>query len=106
MVVVLVSIAIVFDGSLAMWSLLAVGLFNSIMFPTIFSLALNGLGTSTAQGSGLLCLAIVGGALLPLLQGVLADSIGLQISFVLPMLCYLFIAYYGLSGSKSNVAKS
>lgn len=100
MVVLLVSIAIMFDGSVAMWSLLAVGLFNSIMFPTIFSLALNGLGTSTAQGSGLLCLAIVGGALLPLLQGVLADSIGLQISFVLPMVCYLFIAYYGLSGSK------
>jgi FHS family L-fucose permease-like MFS transporter len=100
MVILLVTIAILFDGSLAMWSLLAVGLFNSIMFPTIFSLALNGLGTSTAQGSGLLCLAIVGGALLPLLQGVLADNIGLQISFVLPMLCYLFIAYYGLSGSK------
>lgn len=100
MVVLLVMIAVLFDGSLAMWSLLAVGLFNSIMFPTIFSLALNGLGQSTAQGSGLLCLAIVGGALLPLLQGVLADSLGLQISFVLPMLCYLFIAYYGLSGSK------
>lgn len=100
MVVLLVSIAVTFDGSVSMWSLLAVGLFNSIMFPTIFSLALNGLGTSTAQGSGLLCLAIVGGALLPLLQGFIADSIGLQISFVLPMLCYLFIAYYGLVGSK------
>jgi FHS family L-fucose permease-like MFS transporter len=100
MVVLLVSIAVTFDGSVSMWSLLAVGLFNSIMFPTIFSLALNGLGTSTAQGSGLLCLAIVGGALLPLLQGLIADSIGVQISFVLPMLCYLFIAYYGLVGSK------
>lgn len=104
MVILLVSMAILFDGSLAMWSLLAVGLFNSIMFPTIFSLALNGLGTATAQGSGLLCLAIVGGALLPLLQGVLADNIGLQISFVLPMLCYLFIAYYGLSGARPKNA--
>jgi FHS family L-fucose permease-like MFS transporter len=106
MVIILISSAVLFDGSLAMWSLLAVGLFNSIMFPTIFSLALNGLGTSAAQGSGLLCLAIVGGALLPLIQGMLADSVGLQISFVLPMLCYIFIAYYGLIGSKPTKALS
>lgn len=100
MVVLLVSFAIVFDGKFAMWSLLSVGLFNSIMFPTIFSLALNGLGQSTAQASGYLCLAIVGGALVPLLQGFFADQFGLQISFVVPMLCYFFIAYYGLKGSK------
>lgn len=100
MVILLVACAIMFDGQLAMWSLLSVGLFNSIMFPTIFSLALNGLGQSTAQASGFLCLAIVGGALLPLLQGVVADSMGLQLSFIVPMLCYLFIAYYGLKGSR------
>jgi FHS family L-fucose permease-like MFS transporter len=100
MVILLVACAIIFDGKVAMWSLLSVGLFNSIMFPTIFSLALNGLGQSTAQASGFLCLAIVGGALLPLLQGLIADSMGLQISFIIPMLCYLFIAYYGLKGSR------
>jgi FHS family L-fucose permease-like MFS transporter len=100
MVILLVLCAIVFDGKLAMWSLLSVGLFNSIMFPTIFSLALNGLGQSTAQASGYLCLAIVGGALVPLLQGFFADAIGLQVSFIVPMLCYLFIAYYGLKGSR------
>jgi len=66
-----------FDGKFAMWSLLSVGLFNSIIFPTIFSLALNGLGKSTAQGSGLLCLAIVGGALVPMLQRFFADAINL-----------------------------
>ena len=96
----LIVCAIVFDGKLAMWALLSVGLFNSIMFPTIFSLALNGLGQSTAQASGYLCLAIVGGALVPLLQGVFADALDLQISFIVPMLCYLFIAYYGLKGSQ------
>jgi FHS family L-fucose permease-like MFS transporter len=83
-----------------MWSILLVGLFNSIMFPTIFSLALNGLGKHTSQGSGILCLAIVGGAIVPLLQGVLADSIGVQLAFVLPIVCYGYIAYYGLVGSK------
>lgn len=96
----LILIAIFASGQLAMWSILLVGLFNSIMFPTIFSLAINGLGAHTSQASGILCLAIVGGAILPLLQGVLADSVGLQASFFLPIICYAFIAYYGLSGSK------
>lgn len=98
--IVLIVITIFASGQLAMWSILLVGLFNSIMFPTIFSLAINGLGQHTSQGSGILCLAIVGGAILPLIQGVLADSIGLQNSFFLPIICYVFIAYYGLSGSK------
>lgn len=96
----LIILSVSSSGSLAMWSILAVGLCNSIMFPTIFSLALKGLGKQTANGSGMLCLAIVGGAIIPLLQGVVADTIGLQISFLLPMLCYLYIAYYGLIGSK------
>ena len=98
--IVLIVITIFASGQLAMWSILLVGLFNSIMFPTIFSLAINGLGQHTSQGSGILCLAIVGGAILPLIQGVLADSIGLQNSFFLPIICYVFIAYYGFSGSK------
>jgi len=98
--VLLVAIAIMSSGKLAMWSILFVGLCNSIMFPTIFSLALNGLGKHTSQGAGILCLAIVGGAILPLLQGVLADNLALQISFVLPLLCYLYIVFYGVKGSR------
>jgi len=100
MAIILVVIAMSTSGQLAMWSILLVGLFNSIMFPTIFSLALNGLGKHTAQGSGILCLAIVGGAIVPLLQGALADSVGVQLSYILPILCYIFIVFYGLSGSK------
>ena len=98
--VVLISLTIISSGSIAMWAILLVGLFNSIMFPTIFSLALNGLGKHTSQGAGVLCLAIVGGAILPLLQGVLADSIGVQLAFVLPLFCYVYIAFYGIKGSK------
>ncbi|MBA6290120.1 MULTISPECIES: sugar MFS transporter [unclassified Colwellia] len=100
MAVVFIIITIFASGQIAMLAILLVGLCNSIMFPTIFSLAINGLGQHTSQGSGILCLAIVGGAILPLIQGVLADSIGLQNSFFLPIICYAFIAYYGLSGSK------
>ena len=96
----LVIVAIVSSGALAMWSLLAVGLFNSIMFPTIFSLAVTGLGRYTSNGSGVLCAAIVGGALVPVLQAVLADTIGLQLSFIVPVFCYVYICYYGLVGSK------
>jgi FHS family L-fucose permease-like MFS transporter len=98
--VALITVAIMSSGQLAMISILLVGLCNSIMFPTIFSLAINGLGQYTSQGSGILCLAIVGGAILPVLQGILADTIGLQASFILPLLCYFFIAYYGFSGHK------
>ena len=100
--VTLVTIAMLTSGSLAMWAILLVGLCNSIMFPTIFSLALNGLGKHTSQGAGILCLAIVGGAIVPLLQGVLADTIGVQLSFILPVICYGYIVYYGLSGAKAN----
>jgi FHS family L-fucose permease-like MFS transporter len=96
---ILVIVAMTMSGAVAMWSILAVGLFNSIMFPTIFSLAVTGLGRYTSQGSGVLCLAIVGGAIVPLLQGVLADTIGLQLSFILPVFCYVYICYYGLKGS-------
>ncbi|MEE2024214.1 sugar MFS transporter [Alkalimonas mucilaginosa] len=96
--VLLLAITILSEGKLAMWSLLLVGLCNSIMFPTIFSLAIHGLKQHTSQGSGILCLAIVGGAVLPLLQGVLADTFGVQQAFLLPLLCYIYIAYYGLKG--------
>ena len=104
--VVLVSIAILTSGSIAMWAMLLVGLCNSIMFPTIFSLALNGLDKHTSQGAGILCLAIVGGAIVPLIQGVLADVAGVQLSFVIPVLCYSYIVYYGMSGATPSSAST
>jgi FHS family L-fucose permease-like MFS transporter len=94
--IVLILTAIFGQGQLAMWAILAVGLCNSIMFPTIFSMALHGLGKFTGQGSGILCMAIVGGALVPFAQGVLADQIGLQWSFFVPAACYAFILYFGM----------
>ena len=93
--VVLVLIAIFTDGQLAMYSILAVGLCNSVMFPTIFSLAEHNLGAYTPKGSGILCSAIVGGALLPVAQGFIADHLGLQTAFLLPVLCYCYIIFYG-----------
>jgi FHS family L-fucose permease-like MFS transporter len=98
--VLLILTAIFARGDLAMWSLLAVGLCNSIMFPTIFSLALNGLGSHTGQGSGILCAAIVGGAIIPLVQGMIADNVGLQMALFLPVSCYFYIGFYGLRYSK------
>jgi FHS family L-fucose permease-like MFS transporter len=98
----LVTISIATNGHLAMWSILAVGLFNSIMFPTIFSLGAAELGTLTGSGSGLLNMAIVGGAIVPLLVGSLADHYGIQLAFIVPVICYLYILFYGLSGSKPN----
>jgi MFS transporter, FHS family, L-fucose permease len=94
------------EGSLAMWAIVAVGLCNSIMFPTIFSMALHGLGKFTGQGSGILCMAIVGGAVVPFVQGILADTIGLQISFLVPAACYLFIMYYGVKYANLHKAKA
>ncbi|WP_440876852.1 sugar MFS transporter [Thalassotalea sp. PLHSN55] len=88
------------SGQVAMAAILLVGLCNSIMFPTIFTLAINGLGKHTSQGAGILCLAIVGGAFIPLIQGALADSIGVQLAFLFPVVCYAFIVYYGIIGSK------
>jgi fucose permease len=99
---------LIISDPLAMWSILLMGLFNSIMFPTIFSLRLFGLGGTTSQCFGLLCLAIGGGAILPVIQSLLADKIDLQVSFVLPLLCYLYIAYFGVYGStpRSNIIQS
>jgi len=94
----LVLITIMGNGSLAVWAILSVGLFNSIMFPTIFSLAVTGLGKHTGQGSGILCAAIVGGAILPVVQGFFADRIGIQSAFFIPVLCYGYIAFYGWKG--------
>ncbi len=103
--IALVLAAVFGTGSMAMWAILAVGLCNSIMFPTIFSMALNGLGKYTGQGSGILCMAIVGGALVPFAQGALADSVGVQASFMLPAACYAFILYFGAKYSSMYAAQ-
>jgi FHS family L-fucose permease-like MFS transporter len=98
----LVIASMIMGGHTAMWSILAVGLFNSIMFPTIFSLGLAELGPLTGNGSGMLTMAIVGGAVLPVIQGVIADHVGIHHAFFLPVLCYLYILFYGLRGSRPN----
>jgi len=98
----LVTTSMVLGGHGAMWAILAVGLFNSIMFPSIFSLGVAELGSLTGSGSGILNMAIVGGAILPVAQGVIADHVGLHHAFILPLICYLYILFYGLSGSKPN----
>jgi FHS family L-fucose permease-like MFS transporter len=95
----LVAISTLTFGHFAMWSLLLVGLFNSIMFPSIFTLAIEGLGPLTGKGSGLLVAAIVGGAAVPELQGFLADHIGIHHAFFLPVLCYVYIIFYALNGA-------
>jgi FHS family L-fucose permease-like MFS transporter len=87
-------------GTVAVWSLTAVGLCNSIMFPTIFTLAVRGIGKHTNQGSGYLSTAIFGGAVIPALQGLIADNSSMQISFILPVFCYIYIVWYGLKGHK------
>ena len=96
----LVVTAMVTSGSIAMWSILLVGLFNSIMFPSIFTLGIAGLGKLTAKGSGIMVAAIVGGAIIPLAQGLVADQIGLHRAFFLPVICYLYILFYGFIGSR------
>ncbi|WP_048921627.1 sugar MFS transporter [Rufibacter radiotolerans] len=98
-VIGLLLVTIFGEGQMAMWSVIAIGLFNSIMFPTIFDLAIKGLGAHTSQGSSLLVMAIVGGAIIPPLQGFVADVTSLQLSFLVPLACYLFIVYYGFFGS-------
>jgi FHS family L-fucose permease-like MFS transporter len=93
-------------GHVAMWTIIAVGLFNSVMFPTIFTLAIEGLGPLTGDGSGLLVAAIIGGAIIPELQGLIADRIGIHHAFFLPILCYIYIMYYGFVGSQKKQAVS
>jgi len=100
MVVILIITSMLTTGYVALWSIVLVGLFNSIMFPTIFTLAIDGLGKHTSEGSGILCLAIVGGAIVPMIMGVLADSFGLANSFVVAILCYAYILFYAFKGHK------
>jgi FHS family L-fucose permease-like MFS transporter len=96
--ILLLVLAIIARGHIAMWTVLAIGLCNSIMFPTIFTLGIERLGHRTGAGSGVLCMAIVGGALVPVLMGFFADRIGLTLAFVVPAVCYAYIVHYGLVG--------
>jgi FHS family L-fucose permease-like MFS transporter len=90
-------------GSFAMYAVLTVGLFNSIMFPTIFSMGVHKLGPLTSRGSGLLVMAIVGGAVVPVIQAQAADMIGVQTSFLIPVVCYAYILYFGAKYARMHV---
>jgi len=95
----LVCISMATTGHVAMVSMLAIGFFNSIMFPTIFTLGIEGLGPLTGEASGMLNTAIVGGAIIPLIQGFIADRIGIHHAFFLPAICYLYIVFFALKGT-------
>lgn len=99
----LVATSIFSFGHVAMWSIILVGLFNSIMWPNIFALGLAELGPLTNKGSSMLVAAIIGGALLPLLQGVIADRIGIHHAFFIPALCYVYLCFFGFEGSKVRI---
>jgi FHS family L-fucose permease-like MFS transporter len=88
------------SGQVAIGALVLCGFFNSVMFPNIFTLGIAGLGPMTSKGSGLIMTAVVGGAVIPYLLGALADKVGIQMSFILPVICYVYIAFYGFVGSK------
>ena len=96
--IILLAIAIFTSGNLAFWAILGIGIFNSIMWSNIFTLAIKGLGDSTSQGSSVLVMFIVGGAVIPPLQGMAADAFGIQWSFFVPMLSYVYLAWYGWKG--------
>jgi len=99
---VLIAISMVSSGTVAIATLVLCGFFNSVMFPNIFTLGIAGLGPMTSKGSGLIMTAVVGGAIIPPLIGLLADRMSIQHSFIVPIICYLYIAYYGLWGSKPS----
>ena len=104
-VMILLAMTMSSSGHFAMWTIIAVGFFNSIMFPTIFTLAIRGLGPLTSKGSGLLCQAIVGGAIIPLIQGYVADISSVQASFIVPACAYVYIFGYALYTAKNGLGK-
>lgn len=97
---ILIAIMLLTTGSISLWSILGVGLFNSIMFSNIFTLAIDGLEKYTSQGSSLLVMMILGGAVLPPLQGLIADTANPHIAFVLPLVCYAYLVWYGFVGCR------
>ena len=100
---VLVLVSVFSTGHVAMYTILGVGLFNSIMFPSIFTLGLAGLGELTSKGSSLMVQAIVGGAIIPYLYGRVADNIGYQKAFLIPAACYIYIAVYGFATTRRKI---
>jgi FHS family L-fucose permease-like MFS transporter len=103
-VILLILVSANTTGGVSGWALLAIGLFNSIMFPTIFSLASEGLGARAAEGSGVIATAIVGGAVVPWLTGRLADATNLHFALLLPALCYAVIGGYGINARRPAAA--
>jgi FHS family L-fucose permease-like MFS transporter len=98
----LIATAIVTHGNVAMWAVVSCGLFNSVMWPCIFPLSVKGLGRFTSQGSGILIMMVVGGAVVPGIQGLLADAFGYQKSFVVVLLCYAYLVFFAVSGYKNR----
>jgi FHS family L-fucose permease-like MFS transporter len=98
--VALLLISMFTHGTVAVWTLVLCGAANSIMYPTIFTLGIAELGPMTSKGSGIITMGNVGGAVVPFLLGAVADKVGIQYAFVVPIVCYLYVAYYGLWGSK------
>ena len=96
----LLTVALTNTGAIAMWSVIGIGLFNSIMWSNIFTLAIAGLGKYTSQGSSLLVMMILGGAILPVIMGAVADGFGVHFSLVVPLFSYLYLAFYGANGYK------
>jgi FHS family L-fucose permease-like MFS transporter len=89
------------SGSVILWVGLSIGFFNSIMFPNIFSLGVDGLDKGElSMASGLINMLIVGGAVVPVLMGLMADNLGVKFAFILPIICYLYIVFFALVGSK------
>ena len=106
MAIILIGLSITSTGQLAVWSMIMVGLFNSVMFAIIFSLSVNGLGSYTTRASGFLSTAIVGGAIISFSQGFIKDNFTWQIAFLIPLVCYLYILFFGVSGHKSKFSIS
>jgi FHS family L-fucose permease-like MFS transporter len=105
MAIVLIVVSVNTTGNVAAWTMIGVGLFNSIMFATIFSLSVSGLKNYTTKASGLLSTAIAGGAIISYAQGVIKDNYDWRIAFIVPLLCYVYILFYGVNGYKSKHAE-
>ena len=102
MSILLIVISVTSNGQLAIWSMILIGVFNSVMFAIIFSLSVNGLGEHTTKASGILSTAIVGGAIISYAQGLLIDSFTWPVAFMLPLVCYAYILFYGVNGYRSS----
>jgi FHS family L-fucose permease-like MFS transporter len=105
MAILFIIVSVNTTGNLAVWTMIGVGLFNSVMFATIFSLSVSGLKSYTTKASGLLSTAIAGGAIISFAQGVIKDNYDWRIAFILPLLCYAYILFYGVNGYKSKLAE-